>query len=125
LVFDEINAVQIPALLKQCHIGLIFLDRRHQTHNIPGKLLAYIQSGLPTLSWINPNNDLENLVSEYGLGSVYRGTEIDEFANLANQLIDSLKDAHSPKGDYEKSLKDLFLPEIAARQILLSFKESA
>ena len=125
LVFDEINAVQIPALLKQCHIGLIFLDRRHQTHNIPGKLLAYIQSGLPTLSWINPSNDLQNLVSEYGLGSVYTGKEVDEFANLANQLIDGIKDSHSPKGDYEKSIKDLFLPEIAARQILLSFKESA
>jgi glycosyltransferase involved in cell wall biosynthesis len=125
LVFDEINAVQIPALLKQCHIGLIFLDRRHQTHNIPGKLLAYIQSGLPTLSWVNPNNDLQNLVGKYDLGSVYSGTEVDEFANLANRLIDGLKDAHSPIGDYEKSIKDLFLPEIAAKQILLSLKESA
>ena len=74
---------------------------------------------------INPNYDLENLVSEYGLGSVYTGTEVDEFTNLPKQLIDGLKDSHSPKGDYEKSIKDLFLPEIAARQILLSFKESA
>ena len=31
-------------------IGLVALDPRHRTHNIPGKFLTYMQSGLPVLA---------------------------------------------------------------------------
>ena len=87
LIHDEIGADEMPSLLEQCHIGLVFLDRRHQTHNIPGKLLTYLQSGLPVLAWVNPGNDLINLISNGNLGHSYSGDSPIEFSKLANQIV--------------------------------------
>src|SRR5450830_678375 len=66
--FDEIDPSEIPGLYEQCHIGIVALDIRHKTHNIPGKFLTYMQSGLPVLAKINPDNDLEKIVLEYRVG---------------------------------------------------------
>jgi hypothetical protein len=50
---DEIHPDEIPGLYAQCHVGMVALDPRHKTHNIPGKFLTYMQSGLPVLANIN------------------------------------------------------------------------
>jgi hypothetical protein len=47
--FDEIDPTEILGLYAQCHIGLIALDPRHKTHNIPGKF--YLTCKLACLSW--------------------------------------------------------------------------
>lgn len=70
LFFDEVPSQEIPALYAQCHMGLLALDVRHQTHNIPGKFLSYLQSNLPVLAIVNPGNDLINLIQEHQIGLV-------------------------------------------------------
>lgn len=47
LFYDEIDPDEIPGLYAQCHLGIVALDPRHTTHNIPDKFLGYMQSGLP------------------------------------------------------------------------------
>jgi glycosyltransferase involved in cell wall biosynthesis len=54
--------------LRRCHVGLITLDRRLTTHNIPGKLLAYLEAGIPVLASVNPCNDLLKIIDEAGVG---------------------------------------------------------
>ena len=68
LFFDEIEPSQIPSLYAQCFAGLITLDPRHKTQNIPGKFLTYLQSGLPIFAMGNSGNDLESLIAQYQLG---------------------------------------------------------
>ncbi|MSO20745.1 MAG: glycosyltransferase WbuB [Acidobacteria bacterium] len=46
------------ATLSEFDVGLISLDRRLTTHNVPGKLLGYLYCGLPVLASLNPGNDL-------------------------------------------------------------------
>ncbi|MDO8261595.1 MAG: hypothetical protein Q7T21_00040 [Gallionella sp.] len=36
----EIDPAEIPGLYSQCHVGIVVLDPRHKTHNIPGKFLS-------------------------------------------------------------------------------------
>ena len=67
---DEIDPAEIPGLYSQCHVGIVALDPRHKTHNIPGKFLSYMQSGLPVLANINPGNDLAALIQREGVGRV-------------------------------------------------------
>ena len=43
LFWDEIEFEYLPRVLAQCHIGIVSLDTRHQSHNIPGKLTSYLQ----------------------------------------------------------------------------------
>ena len=68
LLFDEVDPDEISGLYAQCHVGLVSLDIRHKTHNIPGKFISYMHSGLPVLASINPGNDLVALIADNGVG---------------------------------------------------------
>ena len=87
IFFDEIDSREIPSLLEQCHIGLVALHPKHQSHNIPGKFLTYLQAGIPVLARINPGTDLVKIINEEGVGKVYVGDNIDEFKNVAEHLV--------------------------------------
>lgn len=86
---DEIDSDAIYGLLQTCTIGLIALDPKHKSHNIPGKFLSYIQAGLPVLSRINPNTDLEHLIRGEALGEVYTGNDSKQFSICAVKLLDN------------------------------------
>ncbi|HEX2723087.1 MAG TPA: glycosyltransferase family 4 protein, partial [Gemmatimonadaceae bacterium] len=77
LFHDEIEPWEVPGLLSQCHIGIIALDPRHTTHNVPGKFLSYLRAGLPILARINPGNDMEKLIHEERIGLVSTEKGID------------------------------------------------
>lgn len=85
---DELEPWEIPGLLAQCHIGLITLDPRHQTHNIPGKFLTYLQAGLPVLAAINRGNDLGELITREEVGRVCVDHSLDTLQRLALELAD-------------------------------------
>lgn len=85
---DEINPREIPGLLAQCHIGLVALDPRHKTHNIPGKFLTYMLAGLPVLARINAGNDLVDLIKREGVGRVYVGESLAALQTHAEELCD-------------------------------------
>ena len=87
IFFDEIDSREVPSLLDQCHIGLVALHPKHQSHNIPGKFLTYLQAGIPVLARINPGTDLVKIINEEGVGKVYVGDNIDEFKNVAEHLV--------------------------------------
>ena len=53
LVYDEIDAEEIPRLYSQCQVGLLALDQKYKSHNILGKFLPYMQAVLPVLALIN------------------------------------------------------------------------
>ena len=86
MFFDEIEPCEIPALLAQCHVGILALDPRHRTHNVPGKFLAYMQAGLPVLARVNAGNDLTSLIESEYVGRVYVGDSADDLRVLAEEL---------------------------------------
>jgi glycosyltransferase involved in cell wall biosynthesis len=85
----EIAPEYVPALLSRCTIGLVSLDPRHRTHNIPGKLLSYLHAGLPVLAKVNPGNDLVKLVAENEVGFVVEGDDLDALEAYARELTDA------------------------------------
>ena len=116
--YDEIEPEEIPGLYSQCHAGIVALDPRHKTHNIPGKLLTYLQAGLPVLASINPGNDLVDLIKTDRVGRVCTNQSIDELVLLVKQLVDDIKtDTGMPLRCKKLSTK-LFSPEAAAKQII-------
>jgi glycosyltransferase involved in cell wall biosynthesis len=84
---DEIDPDEISALYRQCHVGMICLDPRHRTHNIPGKFLSYLKSGLPVLASINSGNDLQSLVEQHGVGRVSTDPVGGDLPDLVADLI--------------------------------------
>jgi glycosyltransferase involved in cell wall biosynthesis len=90
LFHDEIHPDEIPDLYAQCDVGLVALDPRHKSHNIPGKFLTYMQSGLPVLANINAGNDLADVIRKEQVGMVSEGNSPDTLQRLAEQLLAQL-----------------------------------
>ena len=121
VVLDEIAPFEIPGLFEQCDVGLIFLDRRHQTHNIPGKFVTYLQSGLPVLAIVNPGNDLLQLIPEHKIGVADDSNDLvvlrQKVLTLANQVQEDVQIA-----DRCKALANsLFESKAISHQILSTF----
>ena len=115
---DEIDPSEIPGLYSQCHVGIVALDPRHKTHNIPGKFLSYMQSGLPVLASINPGNDLAELIQREGVGRVCTDHSVDMLQRLTVELVGEItSDKHLSARCRALSAK-LFSPEAAVRQIV-------
>lgn len=87
LFFDEIDPDEIPDLYAQCSVGLVALDARHKSHNIPGKFLTYMQSGLPVLASVNAGNDLADLIRAEQVGQVCESHQLNELERLALSLL--------------------------------------
>lgn len=124
LFHDEIEPKEVPGLLAQAHVGLVMLDPRHKTHNVPGKFITYVQAGLPVLARINKGNDLATLISEEGVGQAYVGDSVDEFYAAAIAVCDADdKDAMSVRA---KALSErLYSSRSAVQQILVGLSNLA
>ena len=118
LFHDEINPDEIPDLYAQCCAGIVALDPRHRSHNIPGKFLTYMQSGLPVLANVNVGNDLAKLIRDQQVGQVSENNDPLALRQLAEQLLEQIQvDANLPsrcKALFEKQ----FAVEAAAKQIV-------
>ena len=114
---DEIDSAEIPGLYAQCHVGIVALDPRHTTHNIPGKFLSYLQGGLPVLASINPGNDLAAIIQNEHVGRVCTDYSVDTLLHLAETLVTEIAaDANISSRCRALSTK-LFSPATATRQI--------
>ena len=116
---DEIDAEQIPGLYTQCDVGLIALDVRHRTHNIPGKFLSYLQAGLPIMAIINAGNDLQLIIEKYQVGRVTTDRSQEKLGVLAASLIDDISSENGEMSIRCKKLAvELFSSEAAVKQII-------
>jgi glycosyltransferase involved in cell wall biosynthesis len=120
IFFDEIHPDEIPDLYAQCSAGIVALDPRHKSHNIPGKFLTYMQSGLPVLANVNAGNDLASLIRNEQVGKVCESNQADELVDLAMSLLDQIDtDADLPircRGLFDRE----FSVEQAVRQIVMA-----
>ena len=115
--YDEIEPEEIPGLYAQCHAGIVALDPRHKTHNIPGKFLTYMQAGLPVLASINSGNDLIQLIKQERVGQACTDQSVESLERLVSVLVDEIKaDGDMPARCKALSAK-LFAPETVVRQI--------
>lgn len=116
--FDEIDPNEIPSLYAQCHVGLVALDPRHKTHNIPGKFLTYMQSGLPVLASINPGNDLVGLIEKEQVGRVVTDSSAASLCASAQALVTDIAVDEDIKARCKNLAVRLFSPEAAVKQIV-------
>ncbi len=125
LFHPEIPPAEIPALLRQCHIGLVALDPRHKSHNIPGKFVSYMRYRLPTLARLNPGTDLVHLIEESDVGRAYSGDDVKVLRCLAEELIAD-PELRSAMAERAAALNArLFLPEATVKQIAAARERAA
>ncbi len=126
MFFDEVPANEIPGLYAQCHIGLISLDYRHKSHNIPGKFLSYMNAGLPVLAYVNKGNDIVNLIRTNGVGVVVEGGSGNDKDQLFEAIISmaaKLGHAEAIRCRCKYLATTMFSSEKASRQILSALSQ--
>ena len=123
LFFDEIHPNEIAGLYAQCAVGLVALDPKHRSHNIPGKFLTYMQAGLPVLGRINAGNDLVDIIQKNKVGRVSVGGDQNSLEALARELLDLLDVDRNVKDRCRNLYLKLFSPEIAVKQIVCALED--
>ena len=120
---DEIDPGEIPGLYAQCHAGLVILDPRHRTHNVPGKFLSYMWAGLAVLACVNRGNDLIDLIREEDVGVAVEECSARAIADGVLGLLPVSDDeAQVRSGRCRAVAARLYAPDIAARQIVAGLK---
>ncbi len=115
--FDEIDPKEIPGLYAQCSVGLIALDIRHMSHNIPGKFISYMRSGLPVLAHINPNNDLIELIQNAKVGVAGFDGSFENLKFKALELIDNILKDEEITNRCKQLADKMFSPTSTVQQI--------
>jgi glycosyltransferase involved in cell wall biosynthesis len=68
-ILPAVGQEEYLRMLSEFDVGMISLDRRLTSHNIPGKLFGYMNNKMPVLASLNSGNDLGALLrlSEAGI----------------------------------------------------------
>ncbi len=122
---DEVDSREMPGLLAQCHIGVVALDPRHKTHNVPGKFLTYLQAGLPVLARINAGNDLADLIEKEAVGRVYVGESLDALQRISEGLVDDHVGRKQMSARGSALGQRMFSPAAAVGQIVAALAKHA
>jgi len=119
---EEIDNSQIMDLYTQCSCGIVILDKRHKTHNIPGKFLSYLYAGLPIFALVNPKNDLISLINNNNLGFASSNFDINYLKKKLINISEEINLEDNSKEGNKKFAEELFSVKKAAYQILRKFK---
>jgi glycosyltransferase involved in cell wall biosynthesis len=116
LLLDEVDLVALSNYYRQSFAGLVFLDPGHQSHNIPGKFISYLEASLPVVACVNPGNDLINIILDENLGLV-----VDAPNKFPGSLIEFM-DALAGDNNYARRARLFYernyQPGVIADQIL-------
>jgi len=124
LLFDEIDHDEIPSLYAQCDIGLLSLDLRHRTHNIPGKLITYLHAGLPVFGLVNPGNDVIDMTQEAKIGYVMDVPDLELLKEQLLSLIQQLGRDTQMSTRCRAQARRLFSVDVTQHQVVSALMRS-
>jgi len=124
-ILPAVSHPQYMSMLSEADVGLISLDGRLKTHNVPGKLLGYMNCGKPVLASINPGNDLFEMVEKNQAGFCLLNGDDDGLGAAAVMLANSPELRNTMGANSRKLLDRLFSVDAAVQQIVENFEARA
>lgn len=123
-IFPAVSQIEYEKILAECDVGLITLRRDFKTHNIPGKLLSYLELRKPILASINIGNDLDTIIQDYNTGLVCINGDDDLLAECARKLSYDQNLRIGMGNNGHRLLSEKFSVLSAAKQILSHFSKN-
>ena len=118
MICPAVSNHELTYILKYCDIGLVSLDPRHKTDNIPGKILTYLFAGKPVLVRCNMNNDLIELVENEDIGFATSSENIGQIGIQAERILERIKQDKNYSQHCQKAAERLFSTKAVTDQIL-------
>lgn len=125
LLLPSVEQREYLSMVGEFNVGLLTLDRRLTTHNIPGKLLAYLYWGMPVLASINLGNDLFKLVQENNAGICVENGKDAQLRDAAIKLSSDERLRRIMGQRARTLLETTFSARAAAQQILARLSQSS
>jgi O26-antigen biosynthesis N-acetyl-L-fucosamine transferase len=110
-------------MLAEFDVGLVTLDRRLKSRNVPGKLMGYLQAGMPVLASLNPDNDLRQLLESAGAGLCSVNGEDELLEQNALRLLEDSALRTQMGANGRRLLVEEFSVEQAADRVLQPARE--
>jgi glycosyltransferase involved in cell wall biosynthesis len=123
-ILPGVSQGEYLSLVSECDVGLISLDARLTSHNIPGKLLSYLYWGMPVLASVNPGNDLFALLQQNKAGFCFLNGDDQSLASAALQLADDANLKSITGRNARRLLEQSFSVERAVDQIFAHLDEA-
>lgn len=112
------------SMVSECDVGLISLDARLTSHNVPGKLLSYLYWGMPVLASVNPGNDLFALLQESASGFCFENGDDENLALATLRLADDARLRAAMGRNARRLLEQTFSVQHAVNQIFTHLRET-
>ena len=77
---------KLREIISVCTFGFISLSFNNKTPVVPGKLMLYSSCGLPTISIVNKQSDLNSLIKKYKAGYIYNNNYKNPYKLLEKNL---------------------------------------
>ena len=122
ITLDSVEQCFVEAICKISYIGIFSLDIRHTTHNIPGKFLQYLSSGLPVLGLCG-KGDVSNLVMDRNFGRIYEGRDPVEAYEIIKLLEHDIESKKIKPEKLKSYIRENLSVKSAVKQILKTLKE--
>ena len=117
-VLPPVGQREYFSMVSEFDVGLISLDRRLTTHNVPGKLLGYMFWGLPVLASLNPGNDLFEILQKNQAGLCFVNGEDKNLCAAALRLASDPELRGTMGKNSRQLLERTFSVQVAVRQIM-------
>lgn len=121
-IYDEVEPNILNDIYNKCFAGIVLLDLRHKSHNIPGKFISYMRAGLPILANINVNNDLAETIKHYSVGEVCSTLDAKILKKHCLNLIKTVKNDKKISLRCTKLFDDRFCASKACKKIIDAYK---
>lgn len=104
--WEMINADVLQEIYKLSEFGVVSLNTKHKTSNIPGKFVSYLQFGLPVLCFANKNSEVSEIIVKNNCGCVIDLEDhLDKNFKLFYNFMEQIK---NNKNFYNKNSLTLF-----------------
>ena len=88
-LFKRLSKDVYEKLVRNCDVGLIFLDHRFTIPNFPSRLLSYLAAKMPIIAATDPNTDIGSIAQENGFGYWCESNEVNAFVACVDKMLAS------------------------------------
>lgn len=97
-LFKRLSKDDYEILVRNCDVGLIFLDHRFTIPNYPSRLLSYLAAKMPIIAATDPNTDIGKIAEENGYGYWCESNDVKAFCCCVDKMLASDRKAMGEAG---------------------------
>jgi len=81
-----VSLEEYPILVKDCDVGIICLTEKNTTPAVPAKLIGYMASAIPVISFLHEQSDGGGIIKEAQCGYALKSDDLEEAVKIIEKM---------------------------------------